>query len=515
MVPRADISRPLTIKIAEGLPVPAGVASIAVNIRYEGLGETASPAMYVSHICIREGEDATWNMPPASNVGQGYLTLYLSPTGSDAAGGGVGDPLASGDKAMSLNNGVGEIVYLPGDYSQARARINNQMVRDLVISGMESSTFGRPLVRGGVKLAGVTKTAGRTKVYEAPITLTEGAPNFIWEDGVNDDTTLVPATERHAFLRGRSHRLTCVRIVHVQPTEAGSLTAALTLIDASAAPRCYYDTAAGKMYFSVQGGGDAMAAAVYVSAAAGFFYNGPAFWAPAGRVRIAGIHTRYTGINLRGFRSWEGRDCSVLGGFINCFDVAWRGRLVDCEGMGSGSGNGPNGDCFNAHNFAVWEHENCYGHDGWDDGWSSHENCVEVGVGSLAEYNAGNGFIPAYGAQAVGRHLISRKNAVSPFRPGWKIGGFSAYQNPTVEDNGGYTSYELHDCRSYGDKVAFHDSATSSSGVTQAFMKAMNCVAQDAALYGYQCSSVEDCRYVGSGTPLAPGVTATKSVLLG
>jgi len=234
-----------------------------------------------------------------------------------------------------------------------------------------------------------------------------------------------------------------------------------------------------------------------------------------GLLRMAGVDVRYAGINLRGFRQWEVRDARVLGAYANGFDVAWHGRLRHCEAMGAGSANGQNGDSFNGHDLGVWEHEGCYGHDSWDDGWSSHENCQEIGWGSIAEYNFGNGFIPAYGAQAVGHNLISRKNGVSPIRPGWKLGGFAALGAPAAGDSGAYTSFELYGCRSYGDSTAYYDSATASGGVTPAFLKATGCAAYDSTVYGYKCSTVEDCRYGGTGAALAPGVTASASTLLG
>lgn len=269
----------------------------------------------------------------------------------------------------------------------------------------------------------------------------------------------------------------------------------------------------GDLFFAIQGGGDATVANIYVSGSAGLITNGPSIWTPAGALRMEGLHTRYAAINLRGFRRWEGRDCSVLGGYVNCFDVAWRGRLIGCEGMGAGSGGGSTGDDFNAHTIAKWEHYFCYGHDGWDDGWSSHENCEEYGNGSIAEYNAGNGFIPAFGAQAIGQSLISRKNAASPFRPGWKLGGFAAYEDPISTDPGLYTSYELYDCHSIGDKIGFYDSSVGAGA--QAFMKAVRCSARDATSYGYQCTEAIDCSYGGTGTAKAPsGVSVVTNAAL-
>lgn len=423
----------------------------------------------------------------------GHATVYVATTGNDTTGtGSAANPYATIGKALDALGGVGDVIVKPGLYTH---QVNVGLIRDVSIIGDMTSDLARPLFRYGTKLSGITKTSGYTKVYQSTISLS-GQPNMIWQDGVADEETEVPTAEQHFGLKGRGFRLPCVKIE--KTTEDTTLATALTEIDGASDPRCFYQ--GGVLYFSIQGGGDATGANIYVSTntSAGLFTSLPSFWTPGGIARVSGIDVRYGGFNGRAFRKSWWHDCSALGAAVNGFDLAWWHQVLMCEAMGSGSGVTNNGDGFNWHSMSECEYSGLYSHDNWDDGESAHENCRVIGRNSIMEYNRGTGCAPAYGAHAIYHGMLTRKNSVHARLPSGKMGGIQCLGAPIVgEDDGVATTCEVYDSVSIGDLSGFIDATP---GATPAFLKAYRCTAIDPVEYGYKCSEIYDCRHSGAGT---------------
>jgi len=414
----------------------------------------------------------------APMIGVGHLNTYISATGSDTTGdGSVNSPFATPTKALSVMGGVGDIVVKGGTYLAQQFDV--QKIKDIKIIGVNDGLI-RPTFMYGTKLSNITNVSG--KVYKANITLT-GQPNFIWEDGTTDPFKIVPVGEIHAGLRGRTSRLQSTQIVK---TTATTRTSAIAEIESSLDPRCFYDLATSEILFSIGSGGDATTATIYVPVTGGretLFLNRSLsiYTPPATSIEILGIDLRYGSINTRGASlKTILNDCGVLGTATNAFDLCNSVSLINCEASGAGSGITSNGDGFNIHNDCHIEHRYIYTHDNYDDGISSHENCFEMGVGAVSEYNGGGGFTPAYGAQAEYYSCLSRKNngVTSRFNTG-KNAGFECHaaNAGSGDDTSTLTSMTVSDCTSIRDKNGFLDLWYLNG--TNSYAKAYNCTSID------------------------------------
>jgi hypothetical protein len=119
------------------------------------------------------------------------------------------------------------------------------------------------MIKCGTKLAGITLESGKVYKADATAAVITATPNWIFEDGVPEIGTLVPAGERHSLLRGRAYRLPFTRILK---TTATTLAPAIAEIQAASIPKCFYNAATKVMYFSIASGGDATAANIYIAA---------------------------------------------------------------------------------------------------------------------------------------------------------------------------------------------------------------------------------------------------------
>ena len=442
----------------------------------------------------------------APMIGVGHLNTYISATGSDTIGdGSVNSPFATPTKALSVMSGVGDIIVKGGKYYNLQ--FNAQKIKDLKILALNDGLI-RPEFYYSSKLTSITNVSG--KVYKASSTLS-GQPNYIWHDDVPDPFKIITFDEIVALQRGRSSRCNSTQIVK---TTATNRTDAIAEIQSSSDPRCFYDSTTNEILFAIGSGGDATNANIYVPVTGGYqtlFMNRSASIATpsAQTIEICGIDLKYGSLNTRGASvKTILRDCGVLGAAANCYDLANFVELYGCEAAGAGSTFIPNGDGFNIHNDCVIEHRNCYTHDNYDDGISSHENCLETGFGMTSEYNGGGGLTPAYGAQFEYDNCISRKNngVTSRFNTG-KTGGFECHAANTGggDDTSTQTSGTARNCTSIGDKNGFVDLWYVNG--TNSRMTAYNCTSIDPVEYGFACSEIQDCSHSGTGTAKAPDIS--------
>lgn len=442
----------------------------------------------------------------SASIGVGHLNTYISSTGSDTSGdGSIGNPFATPEKALSVMSGVGDIIVKGGKYYNLQ--FNAQKIKDLKILALNDGLI-RPEFYYSSKLTSITNVSG--KVYKASITLS-GQPNYIWHDDVPDPFKIIPFAEIVALQRGRSSRCNSTQIVK---TTATNRTDAIAEIQSSSDPRCFYDSATNEILFAIGSGGDATSANIYVPVTGGketlFSNRSTSISTPSAQtIEICGIDLKYGSLNTRGASvKTILRDCGVLGAAANCFDLSNFVEMYACEASGAGSTFIPNGDGFNAHNDCVLDHRNCYTHDNYDDGISSHENCLETGIGMTSEYNGGGGFVPAYGAQAEYYSCLSRKNngVTSRFNTG-KNAGFECHAANTGsgDDTSTLTSMTVSDCTSIKDKNGFLDLWYLNG--TNSYAKAYNCTSINPVEYGFACSEIQDCSHSGTGTAKAPDIS--------
>jgi hypothetical protein len=446
------------------------------------------------------GSNSVFRTAPVVSVSGGSKEVWVSPSGSDGGSGSSSQPFATITRAAAELGGTGTIYLAAGDYGNQQ--INAYNVRDLKIVGGADSDFNRSMFRYGTQLS-LSAVSGRTSVFSAPLTRTV---SWLWVDGIADEQTLVPYNEQHSLLNGRAHRLECTKVWHIPADNLGD---ALDLIEMSATPVCWRDTSTNTVYLSLPDGADINSEVYGAFDDIGLFSNNRPIWTPEAHIELVGIDIRYGHINTKSFRTSSLTDVRVVGAGLDGFDIGNWAELSLCSAGGSGSGGGL-GDGFNAHNHAIWTYKDCYGHDNWDDGESSHENCKATGWGNIMEYNGGSGFTPALGAQEILHNCLSRKNATSAFRTGNKKGGFQVASDPTETDPGIITSMEAYNCVSIGDRNGFYD-GTASVAPSQRRLIAVNCRVFDAEETAYACAEIRDCTQSGSATVKSTGTVVVNS----
>lgn len=504
LVPTTDIAGPLTLVVCEGFSIPAGATHIGLDIRTE-----TTVAAYISHIVIREGSDASYRdeyaaadilalEAAASSTGGG--TSYVSPAGSDTTGTGlIGSPFATIDKAVDAINGSGTVYVTPGIYSPQSITPSKVKGRvDLVglRSDLATGSYAFPLIRCASKLTGITKTAGRTKIYQATVAGLPSLSNFNWayQDGVNDPRTLIADADRSPQHRGRTHRLH--RFAKLIKPVATVLADALSEMDAESLPTAFVDS--GILYFTIVGGGDGAAADIYLDAATGLIAGSGVTRGMAGELNITGLEVRYGGVDLRPFSRSHVDELAVLGSRTNCVDynVLSYGTLETAAG---GSQSGTTGDGLNGHNGArLTAGADLYSHDNKDDGFSDHAGCTSRMQGGLVEYNGGGGLTPAYGADHIATGFVSRRNQqISGRKPGaFCVVGTPAEGNP--EDFGYDTRALWIGCTDIESTTSFFDSK-----ITANASLCIDCKSIRPVTRGFDVSKIIDCGYLASGTSTA------------
>ena len=428
--------------------------------------------------------------------------VWLSPNGSDGNIGTRTLPFATPNAAIAALGGVGTIGVL-GDFGST-FQINPALVKDITFFGVwiagAGSTPGRfPLIRCSTKLAGVVKTEGSTKIYQAPLSgITLQNFNWAWQDGASDERSLITLARRRAHHDGRTHRLPCTKLIKV--TNVSSLASAKAEMDAASDPRAYIDEAGGQIYFTVANNadgspGDGLAANVYVSSSVGLIQAGSI--GSAGSLKLYGLDVRYGGVNLRPFASSYVNDLSVTGAAENCVDYGPNFSFGRLEVAGAGDYSGTIGDGLNGHSAPRVVGDALWAHDCRDEGFSPHEYGWTCIANILAEYNT-SGIAIAAGAAAILSNVVTIGNSAY---------GINITLAPA--DNGFDTRAELTNWMSVADGNGIKgDPAIKCYGhVTNG--KVFECTG-----VAYQGVTITDCGHDGIGTAKGPNVTVKNTALV-
>lgn len=416
--------------------------------------------------------------------------VFVGPAGSDGNAGTRLLPFATPNAAIAALGGVGTVVVLPGIYGPS-FKINPAIVKDVQVLGLWSAG-AVPLVRCVNKLIGITKTAGRSKVYQATVPgLVLSSLNWVWQGGVADARTSIAAVDRKPWHRGRTNRLPNTKIV--KATDTSSIEAALAELDAAADPRCYYQD--GVLYFTVAAGGDGTAADIYVSGAG---VVPTANIGTAGKLDVVGLEIHYGGINLRPFLRSHLDEVFVYGAVENCVDYAGYQSFGTLEVGGAGDQAGTIGDGLNGHSWAVCVGQDFYGHDCRDEGESTHEYGTVRIARSYVEFNGNSGIAVANGCDAVYGSVQSRGNGKC---------AVEATNAPT--DNGVDTRVLVLGGVSIGDAGGIRGNPAQSCFAEAVDFKVYDCVGN-----AYEQMTIYDCKHAGTGTPKGPGVTVRNTTLV-
>lgn len=510
-LPATAISSPQHIAICEGLPLPANVARIALDVRMQD-----SPATYVTGFVARIGSDPSLTTPkgvPAPTAPPAFV--HVATTGNDSSAGTAAAPLATLQAAVNKLGGNGSIYLASGDYMAQRIDPATVTGRIAIIGKRAAApNYDRmPRINLGIKVTGVTKTAGYTKVYQA--TVPNGLPsqlaNFNWayQDGVPDPRTAIAGGDRQPQHRGRSYRL--ADMCKLRTTSATTLSAALAEIEASSDtdPLAFFDS--GILYFSIVGGGDATAANIYLDSYNGLF--NAADRETTGAIEIVGLEVRYGGLNLTPFRTAYLDEVRVFGSRANAVDYSVL-RFGTLETACAGSAAGVAGDGLNGHSGGKCWGMDLYSHDNQDDGFSDHEGCSSRLFGGLAEANGGTALAPAYGSDHLATNFVSQRNQAVAGR---KPAAFTVVGQPSgsnTADDGYDTSARWIGCISIGDRAGFLDGGTGTSRAVCAACKVID-MADGTTDFGFRVAQITDCGFSSAaGTAKHPATTVRNTTLV-
>lgn len=511
-VPRSSITSRTRLVIAENIPIPAGAASLVFNIRAEGAAGAPCPQMYLTNFVLRNGADAMWCAESSVSGGASVSAVFMSPTGSDSnTGASLSSPLKTLAAAVAKIGGVGSVYVAAGNYALSDFQVAFSAINRVHIEGVTDSIFAYPVIRGGVKLSSITKLSGYTRVYSAPLTgfVAGTHPSWLWVDGLPDADTLETPEHYIPMMRGRANRLECTKIwladtvrtaINRTTPVSWDKAAALTEMDSSDSPKCAWVESEGMVYFTMPGGGDPTNAEIYAAPTVqGIFTGSESQFTARGSVSISGLRVRYARIGTWGFRETVMDDVWVLGPAENCFDLGNWTIAYNCKAAGAGSRNFVGTyDGYNMHTFSIFTHFGCWATDCLDDGWSSHENCSELGFAPVATFNLGSGLTPAVGAEAYYVNSYTRGNALQTRKANSKVAGIESREGPISTDPGISTVVVVYNGISVGDYYGFFSGDTYGTPAP-ATLTAYNCKAIDPVNFGFRCTKIVDCSHGGTG----------------
>lgn len=388
------------------MTVPANTET--VRIRF--VKRTAASSAKFKNVLLRTSVDSSIDKYGSNQEPKGlFKTVYMALGGNDSNDGSIDKPVLSFAQAVRKTGGYGQIIMRGGDY------INATSASGFNISGVNYvhiTTYANEKVRviQGVALANITKAAGYTKVYQAPLTATTPA-RYLWIHDVIDTTTLIEEADRHPLQAGETYRLPSTKIQKV---------ASIGLVESSDKPSFYFDAVAKIVYFSVSSGVDALTATIYVpSNLSGLIYGGTGIE----EVEISGNITMMYGglrnVDARNLKRFKHTNLFAFGGkgqgIVLDDTLVSEGSWARCAGNND---DGYNGHVYNVNTQCVHKCENLWTHDNGDDGESMHEYCVATYPNILSESNGDRGAAPAYGAHCTYIGYVFQNNGQETVKDG-------------------------------------------------------------------------------------------------
>jgi hypothetical protein len=341
---------------------------------------------------------------------------YVAPNGDDSNDGTLAQPMATINAALSA--GAEVVLLLGGEYKQkidlSLAGVNLKIAP----ASTDALLVIKPSAENYVIAESETLESGTTKVYK--ITLASNpfvsTQKWIYQEGVNDVSTLISNGERHPLHRGKEYRLENTRIVK---TEASTKSVAIREIESSDVYKWFFDASTSTLYFSRP---TTTSTSHPICAAR---YGANLFTGQNRKLSLTmvGVDVWYQAINADGLAMASFIDCAdkysqSSGAFT--FNGAVGVHFERCEAASNQYGES-NGDGFNSgiSNYTQGEpfaHKDtmlmidCWSHDNNDDGYSSHMQSEGTIIGGLFEYNQKAGITPATGDNLTCYCVLSRKN---------------------------------------------------------------------------------------------------------
>lgn len=334
---------------------------------------------------------------------------YVSPSGSDSFGNGSqSNPYATITRALVDSD---DVLVMGGAYFES-VRLPSRSGR-FSVSAYDKDKKAVIYSPGCVVADDAAAVDGRGGVYRFPMpndVIMSNANIWLFQDGVEDESTEVPSGERHPLERGLRTR--CLDTM-IGRCESGSLDAAFA--EMGSAYKWYLDTETETMYVSCP---------VKPSADHPICWSkGNSLFTNCDRSKsldLTGLVSKYARFDLNGLGRCTVVDCAsmnVFGAGAFTYDQSVGSSFVRCEA--SRCFNGENGDGFNGHSSNTGDKHakqttvsliDCWSHDNNDDGYSDHERSETTIIGGLFEHNKKGGVTPSYGSHCTCYNVHSRNN---------------------------------------------------------------------------------------------------------
>ena len=429
-------------------------------------------------------------------------TLYVSPNGNDDNKGTIGSPKLTINSCLEA--GAENIIVASGKYEQ-KIDLSKSIGKQINIYA--NDVHGKAIFYSPNSLITTEATIvdGYSKVYSAVCTMSYSANNkWLYQDNVDDVTTLISDEERHPLHRGLVYRCESTKI---EMATATALEEALTEIESSDSYKWYYDQETTTLYFS---------SPQTVDTEHSIRYSYGNFTTGGSRnlhVKMTNIHTRYMPFNINNTNA-KLDNCSAkftfgAGSFVydNSVVVFNRCEAAMCV-------NGTNGDGFNGHatktgdafaKTCVCTMIDCWSHDNNDDGYSDHERAETTIHGGLYEYNRKGGVTPSYGSHCVCYNVHSRQN----------YNGFYLTGSAADDEGGKYSQCVCYNCVSENNRRGSSKSGYRVDGDGNK-MILINCKSINNEI-GYNSSAnmvLHDCSSVDDDTIKSGNISIQNSTLV-
>ena len=456
--------------VSQSFVIPTNAAKLRLRF-IRRTGNTV--ANFRKPILVNKNPAANTFYPLSNSSNTSTTTAYVKKTGSDSNDGSLVAPFLTIQKAIDVISSTGGTVIVLDSEAYREALLINtpEHIKITTTSGNRVNIFG------SAELV-VTKTAGFTKVYQAPLATkpvgmggAKGKP-AIFEWGT--PSKLIPDGERHFLQRGLTHRLPYTELNEV------ATKAELDSVNG----KWFWE--AGIIYFSATDGSDA----TLKRYEARMRYSLTHMTGSIELDRVSVWFSSLNGMTLRG-TSTVRKSCTAYGsrqdGFSDCANTT-----VGYRDIAGGNGN----DGFNATvaDFTTNPEVNDrleqvyfdpYGHDNGDDGISCHYRSDSTVYGGCFEYNTKADVVHVTGSNSVCYNTQTRGTAK----------GFYIASAPVGDVSRVKTTMRCVNTKSYNNGYAYIASANSE-------LICDNAVAINPTLLGYFQSGdgaiyANDCKYIG------------------
>lgn len=421
--------------------------------------------------------------------------VYVSESGNDGNEGTASSPLATIDAALSLG---AEVVYVDGIVS---GQVNLSLCKGRQLR-IEKKTNGNVSVlhdNSAIVLSDGSEELVSGKVYRKVLTSTiSSATKWIYQEFVNDETTLISDVDRLPLQRGQEYRCKHTRLTL---TSATSLNDAISEIQSADDYRWFFDASNSTLYFSRPQTTSASHPLIIPKELKMLF----ASTNKNVKLTMVGIDVIGMAVNIHEMNAPTLIECSS--GCVSGNGISWNdtigARIVRCEAYFCQYA--ANGDGFNAHatfsagvnvfeRYCYAELVDCWAHDIYDDGYSDHGRCEVSIFGGLFEHCGKGAITPSNGTHCTCYNVIARNS----------IRGF--YLAGVDNNEGGhYAQLKCIGCSSYNNHKSNGAGGFGYSVVSNGNkLTAINCSGWNNEDRSYHCDAstqmlLVDCKSSGDG----------------